>query len=400
MAAASAGRNWTTAGDLRKQVQRLWERGTILADVAAGADLFPKRLVLKKPTSTEFRDHLGDVRDWSTSLRAVPHIRLEIRDVRHRVLGTNALPHEAWVDTADDAAALIGRQRDLERFRKLLGLVGRRRAALLPWLARRPLRALDLGADWDRLLDVVDWLHEHPRPGIYIRQMDVVGVDTKFVDSNRGAFGELLDMSLPPESVDTSQKGAARFEPRYGFKSKPGRVRIRVLDPGCVRLPWREDDGCCDLTLTARAFSKLRNSASRVIVTENEINFLALPPMQGTIAIFGAGYGFEDLVLARWIEHCRLHYWGDIDTHGFAILDEFRSHFASVQSFLMDRETFLTFRPLWVSEPSPTCRSLDRLDRTEGLLYEDLRNDTYGRSLRLEQERIAFGWIREALSAL
>ncbi len=400
MADADADRNWTTAGELRQQVKKLWDRGTILADVAGSGGLFPRRLVLKKPTSAELRDNYSKARDWSTALRAAPHVRLTERDVRHRVLGTNAVPHEAWVDTAEDAAAMVGKRGDLDRFRELLALVGERRPELLPWMARRPMRALALGANWRGLLDVVDWLHQHDRPGVYVRQMDIVGVDTKFVDSNRGVLGELLDLSLPSESVDASQKGAARFEHRYGFKSKPERVRVRVLDPGCLRLPWRDSDGCSDLTLAASGFSVLRNTASRAIITENEINFLALPPMEGTIAIFGAGYGFEAIVQARWLERCSLHYWGDIDTHGFAILDELRSHFETVNSFLMDRETFLSFRNLWVPEPSPTYRDLKRLTRTESLLYDDLRNDVFGQRLRLEQERIAFGWVRKALATL
>lgn len=400
MANGSAERSWTTEKDLRLQVKRLWDRGAILGDMASGGGLFPKRLVLKRPTAVELRDHFASARDWSSSLLRASNIRLTMSDVRHRVLGTNSLPHEAWVESREDAATIVGKRRELERFRKLLDLVGKRQPGLVPWIAKKPMRALELEDDWVGLADVVEWLQRHPRPGIYVRQMDVPGVGTKFVDSHRGVLAELLDLVLSPESVDRSHKGAARFESRYGFRAKPERVRIRILDPGCVRLPWREDEGCSDVTLSASGFSALHSTASRVIITENEINFLALPPMTRTIAIFSAGYGFDGLARARWLEHCNLHYWGDIDTHGFAILDELRSHFESVKSLLMDRETFLAFRSLWVSESSPTTRTLERLTQSEQLLYDDLRTGTYGPSLRLEQERIAFAWVRNALRTL
>ena len=395
-----AGRAWTKPRDLRVQVKRLWDRGAILSDIVDGGDLFPRRLVLKRPTSAELLDNFESARAWSASLRAARNIRLTIRGVRHRVLGANALPHEAWVDTAEDAATMIGKRPELARFHALLEAVGTRQPTLLPWVAKKPLRALELESEWNGLLDTVEWLQRNSRPGIYLRQMDVAGVDTKFVESHRGVLGELLDIALPSNSIDASHKGAAHFESRYGFRSKPERVRIRVLDPACLRLPWCDEEGCTDLTLTASGFSALETEATTAIITENEINFLALPPMKRTIAIFSAGYGCDGLAQAQWLERCGLHYWGDIDTHGFAILDEFRSHFETVKSLLMDRETFLAFRPLWVTEPSPTDRSLKRLNESEKLLYDDLRTDTYGSSVRLEQERIAFSWVRNALRAL
>ena len=40
---------WTRSGDLRKMVQRLWDKGAMLASLAGGETLFPKRLPLKGP---------------------------------------------------------------------------------------------------------------------------------------------------------------------------------------------------------------------------------------------------------------------------------------------------------------------------------------------------------------
>jgi len=81
--------------------------------------------------------------------------------------------------------------------------------------------------------------------------------------------------------------------------------------------------------------------------------------------IFGAGYGFERLDRARWLGELRLCYWGDIDTHGFAILDALRARFDHVESFLMDRSTLLAFESLWGTEDSPIDRELPRLTAQE-----------------------------------
>ena len=83
-----------------------------------------------------------------------------------------------------------------------------------------------------------------------------------------------------------------------------------------------------------------------------------------------------------------------------AILDALRAHFGHVESFLMDRSTLLEFEPLWGTEDSPLDRDLPRLSAEERALYDDLRDNRIGRHLRLEQERIGFGWMKDALARL
>ena len=138
-----------------------------------------------------------------------------------------------------------------------------------------------------------------------------------------------------------------------------------------------------------------------VFITENEINFLAFPAAADSLVVFGAGYGFDALAQAGWLQQRTLHYWGDIDTHGFAILDQLRSHFPHAQSFLMDRDTLLAHQPQWLEEPQPTQRELPRLSPDEQRLYDDLRwRRLRDEPLRLEQERIAFGRVESAVAAL
>jgi len=113
--------------------------------------------------------------------------------------------------------------------------------------------------------------------------------------------------------------------------------------------------------------------------------------------IFGAGYGFDMLADMDWLARCPIYYWGDIDTHGFAILDQLRARFAQVESFLMDRATLLAFESQWGEESAPTLRDLPRLTQPEQALYDDLRDNRLRKNLRLEQERIGFEWVKAAL---
>ena len=60
--------SWTDTAELRAQVQRLWDRGLLLASVVSGEPLFPKRMVLKQPTSSEISDRFDEVRRWIAEL--------------------------------------------------------------------------------------------------------------------------------------------------------------------------------------------------------------------------------------------------------------------------------------------------------------------------------------------
>jgi hypothetical protein len=337
------------------------------------------------------------VRTWIAELRSLPHFRVELREVRHRVLGTNRVPEAVWVDSVEAALAVLGKRREAERFGRLVARTRTRRPALLGWLGRNPHKALDLQDAWDRLLDVVDWLEANPRPNVYLRQVDIPGVDSKFIEAHRGVLSQWLDLVLPAEAVDLTAGGVSGFARRYGFREKPQRVRLRLLDPAHPLLAGLGD---ADITLDAESFSRLRPAVAQVFITENETNFLAFPPVSDSLLIFGAGYGFEILARAPWLSKCDVFYWGDIDTHGFAILDQLRAHLPHARSILMDRSTLMAFEAHWGIEEKQTVRDLERLDAEERALYDDLRDNRFGSYLRLEQERIGFRWVQCALADL
>ena len=389
--------NWTGPRELRTQLQRCWNRGELLAGMVNDESNFPRRLTLKRPTSAEMVDDFDGVRDWISELRSLPNYRVEMRELRHRVLGTNKVPAAVWVDTLDDALAIVGKAREARRFARLIETTRQRQPALLEWLARNPLKALALADDWVRLLDVVDWIRQHPRPGIYLRQIDIPGVHSKFIEAYRGVLLQLLDPLLPPEAIDRSTSGVSGFSRRYGFRVKPQRIRLRALDPAHALLHGAGD---ADLTLDAESLAALSPAVARVFITENEINYLAFPSVPDSLLIFGAGYGFEALAQAEWLARCQVFYWGDIDTHGFAILDQLRACLPHAHSLLMDRATLLAFESQWGKEEKQTDRMLSRLNTEESALYDDLRENKLGQNLRLEQERIGFGWVENAMTLL
>lgn len=386
--------SWTTPHDLKAQLSRLWERGDLLRPLVTGETIFPLRLMLKGPSSSELTERFQSARVWVAEMAEARHFRIEWREINHRVHGLQRLPAQVWIDAPAAALDLLGKLRDAECLSVLVKLTRNSIPALLPWLAKNPLKAVDLADAWPRLIAVVRWLGDHPRPGIYLRQVDVPGVHSKFIEVHRAVLSELLDLALPAAAIDKNRTGVGQFAARYGFLDKPTRIRLRVLDERIqlVSLAARPD-----VTLDADSFAGLSLPLKRAFITENETNFLAFPSAAGSIVIFGAGYGWETLARAHWLNDCALHYWGDIDTHGFAILDKLRSHFGHAASFLMDRETLVAHEVHWGEEPDQATQDLPRLTPDERALFDDLRDNRIRKNLRLEQEKLGFDWVGEAL---
>ena len=353
--------DWTTPDDIRARVNREWQKGRLLAACLVGDSLYPWRIPLRAPSAANMPNEFDAVRQWirllaeSAKREGGAGYRLESREIKHRQLGRNTIPVAAWLDTEQDALALIGKRREALRFQAILESAARVFPDLRPWFAQRPLLAIEHTDDWPALLEVLRWVVAHPRPNLYLRQIDVPGVHTKFIEHNKALLSELLDRVLPPEVTNTHVSGVRGFERRYGFRAKPVPIRFRLLDRQLAI------HGLSDLTVPSDEFAQFAPDARRVFITENEINFLAFPQLPESLVIFGAGYGFEPLAQARWLHEKTIYYWGDIDTHGFAILDQLRAYFPAARSLLMDRETLLAHRALWGAEDKPLKRDLARL---------------------------------------
>ncbi|MBS3800028.1 MAG: hypothetical protein KGY40_03450 [Thioalkalivibrio sp.] len=399
--------DWTQPAGILRQLQRRWERGEILAARMTGTALFPLDIPLTRPRPRDVTADFGQVMDWVAELRKGERSQrgygyaLIWETQRNRVHGSNPLPRAARIPDADDALRLLGHARDARRFDALVAETCERCPALLDWVARRPLTALDQADAWNRVLTVVEWFRAHPRPGLYLRQLDIPGVDTKFIEARRRLLAELLDLVLPAAAVDTRYTGARGFEARYGLRTRPVTLRLRLLDPA-LHL-----HGLSDLSAPVDELAQFDPSAwptpvERVFIAENEINGLAFPRHPRALVIFGLGYAVEHLDRLPWLQGLPVHYWGDLDTHGFAILDRVRTHLPRAQSLLMDRATLETHHDLWGQEPADRrhTRDLTRLTPAEDEVFRLLRDNIPGDRVRLEQERIPYGWLRRALQHL
>ncbi len=385
---------WTRPLDVVRQVERLWARGRFLGVSESEAPFFPLPLRFRGPTRHELGSRFEEARAWIRELEAGSRAHgygIAFEEIAHRQLGANRIPSGIFVPTQADALRMIGKVRSAERFHALRRRIGGAFAELDAWASRNPMKVLDV-EEWEGLLAVLAWFRDHARSGLYRRQLEIEGVDTKFIEQHRGLLAELLGHVLPQSAVGT-EKGIS-FDRRFGLREKPFLVRFRLLDDD-LRI-----QGLADLTIPVEDLARLDLGVDDVVVTENEVNGLALPARSRTLVLFGQGYAVERLAEVHWLARRRLLYWGDIDTHGFAMLERFRRVFPGTMSLMMDRATLLAHRRMWVEEREQCLEELRHLDASEGALHRELLSGVHGERVRLEQERIGFSWVKAALARL
>lgn len=377
-----SGRQWATPDTVRAKVRRRWDDGTLLRAVARGEQIEAIQVPLAGPGPSELGDRLGEVQDWAAALedgsRAGERYTLQYKEVGGRKFGRNRLPSHAVVESVEQAWRLLGVRGQVADFQTMLAAAPD--SAVRDWLLRTPVAALAHAHEWSQILDAYRWLDDARGSGRYLRQIDAPGVDTKFVESHRTVLADLLGVS----------RQSAGFLTDLGLRTKPEYVRIR-LAASVAPLPVSE------MSVRVEELDDLNLAVATAVVVENEITYLTLPVPAGGVLIWGQG--FDVARLGRWqvLHRARVHYWGDLDTHGFAILHRLRAHVPHVRSFLMDSETLHAHRDRWGQEGKPTSASLDRLTAGEASVYDDLVSDRFVEKVRLEQERIDWAWALDRL---
>ncbi|HEY4357554.1 MAG TPA: Wadjet anti-phage system protein JetD domain-containing protein [Acidobacteriaceae bacterium] len=383
----------TSVGEIRKKVERRWKSGEILRALVGLENSFPLRLSLTVPSARDMALELGEAQEWIRALRELRGVRLECRSTRSLTLGQQEIPTALWVDRAEDAVAFLEVQSDAECFCTLHATTAASFPDGLSWLLANPFRALTLRAEWDRILRVSQWMKTRSPQKMYLRQLDLPGVDSKFMERHLGVLAELCAL---PSSAETPVDGMD-FHARFSFLREPLRVRFRILDPA---IRFASLPGQPDVELDAESFAALQLPLQRVFVTENKTNFLAFPEVRKSIVVFGAGYGMSAFEAAQWVLRLPLYYWGDIDTHGFAILSQLRSVFPHARSFLMDRETLFAHRDSWTTETAGVQYLPKFLTEEETTLFLQMQAGIPEAGIRLEQEKVSFSCLKGMLDLL
>lgn len=314
---------------------------------------------------------------------------VEWEDRNSRTHGRNRFPRQILFETQDDFLGLIGKEREFAQFARSVSELRKRYPQLAPWVRAHPAEVVDSAAELDGQLQVLDFLVAHPWPQLFARELPLP-LDTKFVERNRGILRSWLDLVLPPHAIRADEE---HFDRRFGLRYVEPLISVRFLDEAVrqrANLPWSE----CAIPLHSLASHPI--AAESVLIVENKINLLTLPPIAGAIALGGLGNSVSDLRYVTWLSQLAVWYWGDIDVDGFEILSRLRTVFPNVRSLFMDQKSLIALRPTVRGVGNGRLGSLGM-----NLLPEEAAafQVCSGSNLRIEQERIPQDFVVSHIQA-
>lgn len=149
---------------------------------------------------------------------------------------------------------------------------------------------------------------------------------------------------------------ASGFLADLGLRCKPGLVRLRPSPSLGFPGPT-----LTELAVRSKELARLTVEPRVAVIVENEISYLSVDVPEDGIVFWGKGFEVDSIGRLRWLAEADVLYWGDIDTHGFAILDRLRGRLPRARSVLMGRDTLLAHRDRWVTEDHPAKSVLTRL---------------------------------------
>ncbi|WP_262107549.1 Wadjet anti-phage system protein JetD domain-containing protein [Arthrobacter sp. Marseille-P9274] len=362
----------------RAQVRRKYER--LFGSWATSETTSPLLgMPLHPPTERQALADQGSTVAWVKSWTGIEHVVWSER--QWASLGRQSVPDRLMLDGPDEVAHFCSMgshwRRISGRCTRMLEAFPAADGALQSALVRS---ATELAAmeedDFTRLFGVLTWLAGNPDSGLYIRQLPIQGVDSKWVGSRRSLV-ERLHQAITGRSS-------------LGLAAKPELIRLRFLDPELA------PGGLRDVSAPLEELVELDVRPRTVFVFENLESVLAMPDWAGTVVIHGSGYAVDRLARIPWVQEMGVVYWGDLDSHGFGILNRLRAQDLDVRTALMDIDTLDAFTDLCVPEPKPYTGVTQHLLSDELMMLQQLAKRG---NARLEQERLAWPICLAALSA-
>lgn len=362
-------------------------------------------LSLHPPTERQVLADPDTARSWVRTWAGTSWpqgVQVEWEERTWRSVGAQHVPVRLVADSPEALAEYAG-GREAREMHVFADRVGRLRAlahggsAPLSTVIRRFAERITVlpEAEFDRLLRVSQWLGDHSVAGLRPRQLPIRGVDSKWFSAHRSLLTALHEPlhGTPGPAGDEAGTGTDAFKAAagvgLGIVDADPRIRLRVLDPGL------RPAGLEDLQVPVAQAAALTWRPEQVLIVENLETLLCLPEARGVVAVWGRGFDTAAASLP-WLAEAPIAYWGDLDSHGFAILHRYRLHLPHIQSVLMDESTLEDFMDLCVPDPKPFRGALPGLTPAEARALDRLRTEG---DVRLEQERVAWAYALDQLAS-
>lgn len=353
-----------------------------LRSLVTGESFFPLDVPFGRVTAN--CDHVTLNREVKALAESRLGYRVEWGRRMFRLLGEQSLPVRIWFEQPSEYVKALGKEGEVKDFEQNVDRTLAACPQLLGVVAEQPLRMADNSSIWLDILRVCSYFQMNPHPQQFARQLPIE-VGTKFIDEHKNLLDVLLSYL-----VKVDKRTGRTFEERYDLLFDEPLLRLRVLDaPLATSLSLIAPD-------VSFRMSDARNldwHHLNVIITENKMNFLTIPALGNSVAVWGGGNAAQNLASLPWLNNCRVLYWGDIDTHGFHIVSRLRSLIPHLETVMMDAVTLDNFLPLTVAAKPVTYEETIMLTPEEHATYLRVRKE----QRLLEQEKIPFHYSAEQL---
>lgn len=375
--------------EIKKKAFKLYNNGTLFRNFLEQGNLFPFEIKLKKLKQNDIQNNFTKIHNEIQGLES-KNFHINYKDFHFKLLSTQKLPIEIVFQTENELLKFIDKKAEFDRFVDIYEKTMQIFPQLEALMNQKPFLFLECEIILERVFLVCSFFMENPKPNIYLRELSISGIDTKFVEQNKKIVDTFLSILLDENNFEKDRTKLSNygFEKKYHLKYPLPLVRFRILD---------EALNICalsDLSVTIEEFKRVNVAAKNVFIVENKKTMLSFIDVKESIVIFGGGYGVEILKDVDWLSKKNIFYWGDIDSDGFAILSMLRGYFPKTVSIFMDKKTIDQFVEYSVlQEQLPLKMELCNLTEEEANIYNSLQD-----GFRLEQERIHISYIKEKIS--
>lgn len=379
---------------LRKKLSRLEANGKLYVALAEGREVPYLSMPLKRPQDIETSwDELLAWQDfWRKAPKASgghPLWHAEKKRKQTASFGKQLMPVRIFIDTPEDAMALLGLTKKKKEFLAGLSAIESQMPSLRDWYLTYFVR-ISAEDFFPMALSIArSMLAQEQREG-YLREMAIPGVDTKFLENHNFLVRTLWNALFPENTAESSDE---LWEKLFVQKVPTPSICVRSLDEHLrfagVRKLFLSQDDIADFQPPHR----------RIFITENKVNGYTFPDAEDSLILFGMGYGVLEMAeSAPWLADKEIYYWGDLDHDGFNILSNLRKVLPEmkIHSFLMDKETLLAYVDPKVKDTGNTTTIPDYLTVSEKMAWKLIHDNGW----RLEQERIPHEEVEWAVESL
>lgn len=379
---------------LRKKLSRLEANGKLYVALAEGSEVPYLSMPLKRPQDIE--TSWDELLAWQDFWRKAPkasggHPLWHVEEKRKQTasFGKQLMPVRIFIDTPEDAMALLGLTKKKKEFLAGLSAVESQIPSLRDWYLTYfgRISAEDF---FPVALSIARFMLEQEQREGYLREMAIPGVDTKFLENHNFLVRTLWNALFPENTAESSDE---LWEKLFVQKVPTPSICVRSLDEHLrfagVRKLFLSQDDIADFQPPHR----------RIFITENKVNGYTFPDAEDSLILFGMGYGVLEMAeSAPWLADKEIYYWGDLDHDGFNILSNLRKVLPEmkIHSFLMDKETLLAYVDPKVKDTGNTTTIPDYLTVSEKMAWKLIHDNGW----RLEQERIPHEEVEWAVERL